>query len=430
MSQLRAGSRCAPCARRVALALDLHLARASRGATIDKAAGWLLGIGPMTGNGFQRGAVILVLWLLGASATAWAAAPDISAAERRGGGAARSGAGGVSLFKAAELLDALDLTGARAEWAKDRLAIVRSGGARVACPPLDKEYVALAVRCVYGHEEDVPGKLVADEEKLVVVSTGRERYGEVAWNKAMLPRPWQTVPVGTAVQLPAGPGVGILYLPQPSMARVTYYGPIRNTRMGKVLMESDRVLFPLMEGVDDRDGRPAARPDIPGFMTLKERRVRNWPAAPPAGSQPARPSQPKDEKWWHDGTWFVLVPERFTLKLDGEGQKLDFAESRMIVATWTGKGEVDRSAQEFAQHLSEHFADFAAIYPEWRELVEVAKAVTFVRWLRQQGVAMDEAWARDVPIQPVETIDTMRRVSVEFQFDKDGKPIVEKQVQP
>ena len=384
----------------------------------------------MFGKGVLRTVAICVLGLLVAPASGWAAAPEVRANSASIAGEPRSGAGGVSLFKAAELLDPLDLSGARVEWTGDHLELIRREGTRVAFPPLDKEYVALSIRCVYGHEEDVPGKLVADEEKLVVVSTGRENYGEVTWNKAMLPRPWQTASVGSEVKLPAGPGVGILYTAKPSTARVTYYGPIRNTRMGKVLMESDRVLYPLMTGVDDTTGRPAVRPSIPGFMTLYERQVRNWKPPPPTGSQPAKQSKPDDTKWWHSGTWYVLVPDRFTLKLAGDGKQLAFGDARLKLDTWTGEDELSQSAQEFAQHISEHFEEYTAVYPVWRDLVEVAKAVTAVRWLHQQGVVVDEAWARNCAIQPVETIDTMKRVSVEFEFDKDGKPTVEKQVQP
>jgi hypothetical protein len=372
---------------------------------------------------------IVVAFFISALAPAIGRSAALDEPGRLPAGDRRSGAGGVSLFQAAELLDSLNLAGARAEWVDDHLELILSGGTRVACPSLDKEYVALAVRCTYLGEENIPGKLVADEENLVVISTGRDRYGEVVWNKEMLPRPWRPAPTGSSVELAAGPGVGILYTAEPSKVRVTYYGPIAGTRLGKTLMEADRTLYPLMYGVDDATSKPVPPPAIPGFMTLEERRVRNWKPSPPRSDRPETDAAAKT-KWWRSGTWFVLVPDRFTLKLDDGGRKLRFAETRMKLAAWTGGVETDRSQEEFARHVREHFAEYAEIYPAWRELTEAAKAVTVVRLLRRQGVAVDEDWARGCPIERIQTAETLTAVNVRFEYDKDGKPLIEKQVRP
>lgn len=338
----------------------------------------------------------------------------------------RCGAGGVALFKAAEPQAPVEVAGARAQWADDHLELVTSSGSRLRCPPLDKEYVALSIRCVFGGEEDVPGTLVGEDERCILVSTGRERYGEVVWNKALLPRPWQTVPIGSAVKLPAGPGVGILSTPEPSRERITYYGPIRNTRLGKTLMEADMALGSMMHGVDGVAGQAVDYARVPGFMTLIERQARNW-APSPSGSSSA-----EKKPWWQSGsTWYVLIPDRFTFQLDRDAARFDFVETRMRVISWTGTADtLDRASEEFAKQVSERYQDLAAVHPPLDALVEAAKAVGFVRWLRAAGVTADTAWARDCPIQRVETVDDQPRIRVESLTDADGKPRIEKPAAP
>ncbi|MBL9093682.1 MAG: hypothetical protein JNL96_20865 [Planctomycetaceae bacterium] len=364
---------------------------------------------------------LLVCLLTGVAVTAAKVAETARPSAGKSSGV-HCGVGGVALFKAAELLTPVDVSGARAEWANDRIELVTSSGSRLKCPPLDKEYVALSIRCVFGGEEDVPGKLVGEDERCILVSTGRERYGEVVWNKQFLPRPWKSVPIGSSVKLPAGPGVGILSTPEPSRERITYYGPIRNTRMGKTLMEADIALGSMMEGVDGVSGQVVDYARVPGFMTLIERQARN--------SAPSSPGSSLAEKkpWWQSGsTWYVLIPDRFTLKFDRDAARLDFAETRMKVIAWTGTADaLDRSSEEFAGQVSERYQDLAAVHPPLGALVDAAKAVCFVRWMREAGVSADLDWARDCPIQQTETVEYQSRVRVESLSDRDGKPLIEK----
>ncbi|MDV2502483.1 MAG: hypothetical protein RX318_00810 [bacterium] len=343
-------------------------------------------------------------------------------------GEGRAGAGGISLYKAATLITPLDMSKARRAVFEDGRLLLLYGNRRIAFPPLDPEYLALAIRSIYGGEGLVRGKLITEEPNAVVIKTGREQFGDLVWKKEFLPSPWAPVPVGRPVGLSLGPGLGALSQPEPSMDRITYYGPIKNTRMGKVLLEADMLLFTLITGVDWRTGLPLPTPNVEGFMTSLERGARRA-HAPAAKEKKERPPEKAtdEKKWWHEGTWFVWVPGQFTLRLARGGKAFEFVEARMKLATWSVIEEnVDSDDKGLARHTTEHYQELARAFPVLKDLEEVAKAVTVVRWLKKNNVPADLSWAKGYRIQKVDTPENVRRFVVLTEKDKSGKPWIEK----
>jgi hypothetical protein len=341
----------------------------------------------------------------------------------------RAGAGGISLFKAAELVSPLPLDKVQGVAWRDQRLTLRLADRDIEFPPLDPEYLAQSVRCVYDGEGTYEGQLVADESNAIVVQTGRTRFGELVWRKQFLTTPWVSVPKGSNVRVELGPGLGLLAELAPSTDRVTYYGPIKNTRMGKVLLESDQVISLLYHGVDPRTGQPA-RPALDGFQTFFERNVRKMLEL--AVSKNAQPtpsdgqSKTSSRQWWTDATWMVWVPDRFALRLTEDGKRFEFAETRMKLDTWmVGEGPVSDQYAGFGGDVTAHYDDLAKQYPALKELKEVAKAVCVTRWLKQQKVAFDQPdWAKTYPIKNIDTPATVRRFAVEpvLRFEK-GLPI-------
>jgi hypothetical protein len=341
----------------------------------------------------------------------------------------RAGAGGIALFKAAEMLSPLPLETLQGVAWKDKQFVMRFTDREIAFPRIDPEYLAQAVRCVYHGEGTYEGKLIADESNAMVIQTGRSRFGELVWRKQFLSTPWTTVPIGSTVQVELGPGLGLLAELAPSTDRVTYYGPIQNTRMGKVFLESDQVISLLYHGVDPRTGRPT-RPAIDRFQTFFERNVREMLAHRPPANAPAQPAAAtaagKPRPWWTGATWMVWVPDRFSLRLVGDGKQLEFVDARMKLDTWVaGQDAVSGPYAAFGSDITANYDTLAKEFPALQELREVAKAVGVIRWLKQQKVVFDVPdWARTYPIQNVATPATVPRFSVEpvLGFEK-GLPI-------
>ena len=240
-----------------------------------------------------------------------------------------------------------------------------------------------------------------------------------------MPRPWTPVPLGTTVELPLGPGIGVLELPEPSRDRVTYYGPIENTRLGRALLEVDMLLTRLLDGIDWRTGNTVPPPNVDGFMTSLERfaRARSKDASQDEDADP--PSETRDvRRWWAGMTWLVWVPERVVLRLTDDESALEFAESRMKLAVWTAD-EKDRTPayEEFGEQVTRHFAELAKEIVVLQQFEEAAKAVSVVRWLKKEDVPVDLSWAKSYELMPMETPAAVRRYSVSLSRDQEGKPI-------
>lgn len=346
-------------------------------------------------------------------------------------GEGRAGAGGVSLYKAAVMPKTLDPQKIRGIAFEDDRMVLLYGEKRILLPPLDLEHLALSIRAIYGKEGVVKGKLTADEPDAIAIQTGKEQYGEVVWNKEFLPRPWKEAPIGTTVELELGPGIGLLSLPEPSTDRVTYYGPIKDTRMGRILLEADRLLFILLTGVNPNTGFPEPPPDVEGFMSYRERAARM--ALTPTeeeqeGQEKKKPTPPapaQEQRWWADSVWLVWVPDSFVLRFAEDNTSLEFAETRMKLATWAAREEdLEAAMTGLGEHTTRHYEDFSKAYPVLKELVDVTKAVSVVRWLKQENIPLDLSWSRSYGVEKVETPSTTRRYQVLTVHDSSGKPVI------
>lgn len=350
-------------------------------------------------------------------------------------GAGRAGAGGVALYRAAELvdgpggqLDVSQITGVDFSGAEGQLVLKDR---RIALPPLDPEYVALAIRMVYGKEGAVQGILTADESNAVVVQTGRQQFGEVVWKKEFLAGGWNPVTPGNTVIVELAPGLGLLNAPEPSVNRVTYYGPIRNTRMGQVLLSADQLMTTLMIGLDPNTGLPASIPEIPGYMSILERQVRSIQergkvTASSSADATSEESVPVKERWWNDIVWLVWVPDQFSLSLTQNGDRLEVLEHRLKLDVWSvTPNAVTSEFRQMSEHFSQHYSEYLKAFPELQDLEHAALAVAVVRWLQAGNIPVDMEWARTVKVIEVETPDTVRRYQNRMMW-RDGLPHVEK----
>jgi len=331
-----------------------------------------------------------------------------------------SGAGGVSLHAAVRFVPAIDPKRATRAYIDENRLVLLYDGRPIQFPKLDPEYLALALRNIIGMEGAIRGTLVHDASQGIVIQTPKDQFGQVVWKKEFLPSPWKPVEQGESITVLLGPAFGLSPTAGVSIDRATYYGTIANTRLGRVLFDADAVLATLTNGIDIHTGRMIDLACLPGFATDLERRLKaDRRSQPRSGSRPTRGEDATSSRrtaltpW--PGTWLVWVPGQFDLRLTGDASQFRFTHSRMKLAVWSmDETSVDPSLKELGEEATRRFDELAAWRPVLKQLVEVAKAVTIVRWLQQAEVPTDLDWARAYEVESLKTPSTITRYRVVF----------------
>lgn len=96
-----------------------------------------------------------------------------------------------------------------------------------------------------------------------------------------------------------------------------------------------------------------------------------------------------------------LVPGEVTMRVSPSGEIVAFGPSRMRVLGWIidMQGRVDEettafirtSLTKYADFLTEHYDEYARVYPEWHKLTEAAKIIALARWATQNGYTLNVA---------------------------------------
>ncbi len=338
-------------------------------------------------------------------------------------GEGRAGAGGVSLHTAARLEGGFDVRAISGAVVEDGRLVLRAGERKIPLPTVPADFLAVALRNVIGGEGDVAGVRTGESDEVIVVQTGADRYGEVAWRKKFLATPVPAGELGAPVRLPLGPAVGILSLPQPNLNRVTYYGTIQDTRMGRVLMEADALIFQLQTGFE-LSGQAARLPAYDGFATVQEMQFRQALATPPAGTAPVamRPVAVKPAEWWQTAGWMVWHAESVTLKAGPGASEIEPGSIRMALAWWAGNPDaVSEQELAWAKSISDHYGELKELYPALADLEEAARTVAMVRWVKSLGVPVDLKSAGTPEVPRVTTPATIPALSIFPKRDAQGK---------
>lgn len=292
-------------------------------------------------------------------------------------------------------------------------------GRKLRFPALDLQYLALAMRSVYGGEGLVKGTLQANEHNAVVLSTGKDQYGEVVWKKEFLPDLPKTLTIGETMALDLAPGVGALSLPDPSYGRMTYYGPLKGNRLGQALQESDMVFSMFWYGIHWKTGLPLDPAKLPGYESAIDVELRQPPR------EEKRREFEKAKNWWDETVWFVWTPDEMSLQLSADQSDFEFVKATMKVTVWGVREEtVSARSREQGVYLTQNFDSLAGAFPMLAQMREAAKAVAVVRWLKQNNVPVSLAWAKSQPLTKAETPERYRRFSVTVERDDKGKPLV------
>lgn len=341
-------------------------------------------------------------------------------------GEGMAGAGGISLHTAATMPKAVDGRSVRKAGVENgRLVLSFKDGRQAVFPAMPLDDLAAAICAIYGKEGIVSGELKAIDGDAVVLRTGRDAFGDVVWRKSFLAEPFESVPIGTQVSLPLGPALGILSLPQPSRQRITYFGPIRDTRIGDVLARADYLLHSFLMGVDLSTGRPAPVPPISGYMTILEANARIERGEHKPRSRPDPPRTDKGTPgWWTASTWFVWGADRIEMRSVNSGKSYEFGQTRMKLTAWSsGPKGVPPVMKDLVSFVNRNYRTLANTFPVLNELEDVGKTVAVVRWLKRNRIPVNLTWARSHRARNVPTEDVIPAYLVYVMRDGRGKPV-------
>lgn len=161
---------------------------------------------------------------------------------------------------------------------------------------------------------------------------------------------------------------------------VLYYGGIENTKFGKVLYDADYKLKLYIHGYDDNNNRISS--SVPGYKPVMERFLDKTTTA--NGSLYSR--------WW-------ITPKEITLKKDDTSNSFVFNSSVMQVRSEQMSPSNDprwnQAADEFAQHHTQYYDQFAQETPFYADAKQLGKIVAVIKWINDSGISTDFNWAQD-----------------------------------
>jgi len=346
-------------------------------------------------------------------------------AAKREWGNGRAGGGGVSLHLPALMKGVDPNVVKRAKLVGDRFVLSTQDGRELRLPKIPLDDLAVALRTIYGPHATLAGKLLAVDGEAIVFDTGPDAFGEVVWRRSYFPQMVDLGGVDEKIELPIGPAVGILNLPEPSWSRITFYGDIKNTRLGDVISRADQLLAVWFYGVDRDSGKFLPLPQVKDFMTMIERQSRSQsqPNSPPTTDS----DDPHAGAWWRSSTWYVFVPRVVTYRHDEETNEIVLAESKMQLDSWkTGPVGPSAASVRFVDSVNRNMGALSNAYPVLEELNEIAATVALVRWLKTNNIPVDLQWALERNVAKVITPERIRTVNVFGPRGPDGKPFLKR----
>lgn len=185
---------------------------------------------------------------------------------------------------------------------------------------------------------------------------------------------------------------------------VRYLGPSEDTHFGWVMFESDRRMKTLALGHDNLTEDPVSV-SVPGYKSHLDLIV-----------QYEADELPNDISMWHR-FWFVT--DSMKVELSADGHAMYFLDASLRVDRECLDEHLNPlpncdapASQAFANHLTEHYEQYAADFPILRQLEELAKLVSLAKWLQDEDVSTDLAWLGVVEVTHTDTPLTTPGITV------------------
>lgn len=267
-------------------------------------------------------------------------------------------------------------------------------------PPSGKKPVDLQVLDAFFKEEnELAGARIDPDDGLVLVGR-RAGKPTLAGNPASL----ADLAVAYRAVFHAGHNNAFVSLdpsPDPKHVRVNFGGLLEDTLLGSVVLQSDMRFKTLSSGLDPLthgDLRATVRGRVPRFLTVAERDLA---------------MQVAEKRGWQ-GTRFWFYPDAVQIQSDLAGRiayvemarfTADAERSRADFSTPGAfdafkKSELSPSIRANISDLNARYEDYAAVFPELRELTTVARLMAICSWLREVQLTemdLDGLLAVDLP---------------------------------
>ncbi|MBI3317295.1 MAG: hypothetical protein HYZ85_04755, partial [Candidatus Omnitrophica bacterium] len=253
--------------------------------------------------------------------------------------------GGVLLDKALDItgLSIKDITGVTYDPVTGQVVLLGEAGGTV--PEIPMDYLITALKAVFGSEED-PG---------VTIEAKKNPDGTPDWSQPL---------------------------------DVTHFANIEDTELGWVVYEADRLMKSITQGKDNitqstvtEDGYDISESNIQsrilGFKTLLTR----WTESGETG-------QDRYSRLW-------FLPKEMKLVRSDSRDAFVFDNNSVELRTElinSGNGNVDPDAQAFADFFTEHYDQFAELYPIYEELKKAARAVALAKFILDHNIPVDLNW--------------------------------------
>lgn len=202
-----------------------------------------------------------------------------------------------------------------------------------------------------------------------------------------------------AAEAGEAPCVSIDPGPKPEELNVRYCGPVKDTKLGRVMFEADRLLKNLIFGTDNVTGREV--PDIPTDLP-----------SPLALGDSEMLALPKDGGGVASRFW--IQNGEMMLDVTGDGRSVMFAMAEMRVNTEVMTPDAPpvfaKRNAKFADYMTSHYDELASRWDVLEELRQAAKAVAVATWLRGR-VPFHPRWTAAEPmrVQTPETTPALTR---------------------
>lgn len=177
---------------------------------------------------------------------------------------------------------------------------------------------------------------------------------------------------------------------------VQFYGGLENTNFGNVIEKADYSLKKLMLGIEP-NGQPV-NPGVSGYSSFVDRFI---------GLNPGQPDAiPAAGRIW-------ISPQTMTLKRDTSSNSFVFSQTTMQVQNevYQGSQKYKDAMNGLTQHLTSNYDAYSANNIWLAKTKDLSKIVSVVKWLKDNNIVTDYAWAKSYQPAFVQTATSEPRAT-------------------
>lgn len=230
---------------------------------------------------------------------------------------------------------------------------------------------------------DVTGAYFDDATNRIVL-VGKKNTGTPVFDKDDL-----AVAIRSVIFNNTNPAVSIeLTNPVSSNMNTVFYGQIENTNFGSVLLDADYILKQYFLGYNP--SQQSISSSVSSYKSAVQRYLEQHPGA----------SSGNSSRFW-------ISPNQMVLKKDDSTSSFIFDQATMRVQqeplSGGNEAEWNSAVSAWATDLTNNYNSYANEIPSWKRTRELGKLTSVVKWLKDNNIATDYAWAQKYTPEVVST---------------------------